>query len=618
MPATAATAALVEAAEAVLAGRWQVFGTAVSVAGEDPDWFADPATGRRAPAQGYGFRIPHRKEARVGNVKFVWELARLHHVTLLAAAWHCTGRSAFADRAIAHTRSWCRANPPLCGIHWVSGIELGLRLIAFAWTRRLLNGVAGIADAFEGDAGFRRQLHAHQAWLATFLSRGSSANNHAVAELAGLLVAALAFPIFRDSGSWAALAREGLERQAALQTFPDGINRELASDYHGFVLELLLVAGIEADHAGVPFSGQYWTRLRDMADALAAIVDAGLQPPRQGDGDGGRVLVLEPAEATPSVLGVCARIFGPPPWWPVLPAAGVTAALLGAVARPRPDLPGSRSGTRPPWFPDAGIAILRDREAEIWCRFDAGPHGFLSTAAHAHADALAFELRIRDQPILVDPGTYCYHGDPAWRRYFRATVAHNTLELAGRDQAAQGGPFLWLTQPATRLEEIVHGADGEIDAIAAWHDGYRLLPGAPLHHRRLALDHRTATLDVLDWIQATKPVVVQLAFTLHPDVACVLEDGSAMLAWNETGTQRTAELRLPAALSWSMHRGETDPILGWYSPHFARKVPTTLLLGRGRLAPEKTLRTEILLAPTRDQPTRSEPWSTSLSAPAAF
>ena len=66
---------------------------------------------------------------------------------------------------------------------------------------------------------------------------------------------------------------------------------------------------------------------------------------------------------------------------------------------------------------------------EIWCRCDAGPHGFLSIAAHAHADALAVEVRYNGVDVLADPGTYCYHGEPRWRSYFRSTLAHNTIEV---------------------------------------------------------------------------------------------------------------------------------------------------------------------------------------------
>jgi hypothetical protein len=51
--------------------------------------------------------------------------------------------------------------------------------------------------------------------------------------------------------------------------------------------------------------------------------------------------------------------------------------------------------------------------------------------------------------ILADPGTYGYHGEPAWREWFRSTAAHNTVELAGVNQAESGGPFLWNSHPRT-------------------------------------------------------------------------------------------------------------------------------------------------------------------------
>ncbi len=40
---------------------------------------------------------------------------------------------------------------------------------------------------------------------------------------------------------------------------------------------------------------------------------------------------------------------------------------------------------------------------------DAAPLGFLSIAAHGHADALSFILHVDGSPILVDPGTFMYH-----------------------------------------------------------------------------------------------------------------------------------------------------------------------------------------------------------------
>ncbi len=81
-------------------------------------------------------------------------------------------------------------------MHWTSGIEIGIRLISWTWIRRLLNDWPEVTDLFEHNELALRQIYWHQRYLAAFRSRGSSANNHVIAEAAGQLVAACAFPWF--------------------------------------------------------------------------------------------------------------------------------------------------------------------------------------------------------------------------------------------------------------------------------------------------------------------------------------------------------------------------------------------------------------------------------------
>ena len=288
---------LLRTADEILAGRWDVLG----VTREDmvaPDWFLDPLTGRRAPQAEYCFSINHRKETVTGNVKQVWELSRHHHLTLLAGAYALTGDRRYAERAGSHLQSWWQENPFLSGIHWTSGIELGLRLISWAWTRRLLDGWDDVQGLFDQNELAHKQIWWHQTYLSGFRSRGSSANNHVVAEAAGQLVAALAFPWFEESTAWADESASLLQQELAHNTFPSGVNRELAFDYHGFVAELGLTAAVEADHAGRPLPDATWRSLGRMLDVAAACLDCGLRAPRQGDSDEGRALVIASPGAT--------------------------------------------------------------------------------------------------------------------------------------------------------------------------------------------------------------------------------------------------------------------------------------------------------------------------------
>jgi len=293
-----AASALIRAADSVLDGTWTVLGTPRSDSA-NPDWFRDPVTGRRAPADRLAFHIHHRDEAETGNIKQVWEMSRHHHITVLATAWWLTQEERYADAGAEQLRSWWAANPFLTGVHWTSGIEAGVRLISWAWTRRLLDEWPKVGDLFEHNDDAVRQIAWHQEFLAAFRSRGSSANNHVIAEAAGQLVAGCAFPWYGRSDRWRSSAAALLERELAANTFDDGLNREQATDYHRFVAELALLAAVEADASGHPLSEATWRRLARMLDAAAAILDVRARPPRQGDGDEGRALVVDDPERDP-------------------------------------------------------------------------------------------------------------------------------------------------------------------------------------------------------------------------------------------------------------------------------------------------------------------------------
>lgn len=564
--------AIIATADAIMAGKLEVLG-ADRTDLRSPDWFRDPTTGRRSDPAQYTFRLNHRNEELVGNVKQVWELSRHHHLTQLAAAWYLTLDDAYAERVAEHLNDWWRSNPFLSGVHWASGIEIGIRLISWTWIRRLLNDWPEVTDLFEHNELALRQIYWHQRYLAAFRSRGSSANNHVIAEAAGQLVGACAFPWFTQSARWRDEAAALLESELDANTFASGLNRELATDYHRFVSELGLYAALEADKAGHPLTEKTWALLTRTIDVAAAIVDNTLRPPRQGDDDEGMVLVLDPPNVSnwSAFLSLGAAVVGHAPWWPEVPVTATTA-LVGSLVDGRQS---DRPAERPEHFEDAGLTILRSRDAgpEIWCRADAGPHGFLSIAAHAHCDALSLEVRVGGVDVLADPGTYCYHGEEAWRNYFRSTIAHNTVEVSGAEQSTQGGPFLWLRGATGRVRRYT--ADGDVATWDAEHDGYRSGDNPVTHRRTAVLDH--GVLRVEDRLDAAAGV--RIAWHLGPEVTVDLDGSTGRLEW----PNGSAVVELPPGLTWSAHRGDDDPLLGWYSPRFGHKVPITTLVGTGNL-----------------------------------
>ena len=204
-----AKAAIIADADRLLKGEWEILGRRPHRHGT-ARLVLRPGDGPRRSPDAYAFSLDQRDESAVGNIKQVWEVNRLQHLTLLAVAWYLTGEDAYAERVAEQLRSWWRENPFLSGINWTSGIELGVRLINFAWIRRLLDEWPPVADLFERNDLALRQIRWHQEYLAAFESKGSSANNHVIAEAAGQLAASCAFPWFPESAPVAA----GLARAA--------------------------------------------------------------------------------------------------------------------------------------------------------------------------------------------------------------------------------------------------------------------------------------------------------------------------------------------------------------------------------------------------------------------
>ena len=90
-------------------------------------------------------------------------------------------------------------------------------------------------------------------------------------------------------------------------------------------------------------------------------------------------------------------------------------------------------------------------------------------------------------------------------------------------------------------------------------------------------------MTIVDVIETSGAHSLALRFHLGPQVDAQLHGATARLHWNApaTGSPHQAVLALPTELCWRTHRGETDPVVGWYSSGFGEKEPATTLVGTG-------------------------------------
>jgi len=569
-----------EAAERILAGRWDVLSLADCVLGFPPRWNRDPKTGRQAPLA-FGKSIDYRDARVVGDIKHLWEINRHLELVTLAQAWHLSREPRYAAGALRLLESWLEQCPYPRGVQWTSALEAAIRLMNW-----------GVAWALLGEAEapieprWTASVHRHCHFIAHNLSRHSSANNHLFGELTGLFVAALSWPRWPETRRWRELARAGLEAQAVAQNGADGVNREQAFWYHHEVADMMLIALAFGRGNGIAFPARYAQRLEAMLDFIAAVIDAGGHVPRVGDADDAVMVRFSRAPGfNPyrSLLSAGAVLFDRGDFKSAAGSfcdksrwlLGDAAAALYDAVPPAPAKPPRIA------FAEGGYYILGadyGTPREVKAVLDAGPLGYLSIAAHGHADALAFTLSAGGREVLVDPGTYAYHGERRWRDYFRGTAAHNTLRVDGLDQSVPGGPFLWLEHARARCLHFDAGVDR--DLFEGVHDGYRRLADPVVHGRRVEFRKRERAFLVRDTLQCARQHEVELHWHFAADCA-LRADGHAVDV--ESGALRL-RLECPRALAPPrVVLGREHPPLGWTSPALGVKAPAPTVVCRGRM-----------------------------------
>lgn len=532
-------------------------------------WTLDPVTGGRWPGSDrYCFDVPYRHERGLGDVKYVWELNRLQGLQPLAAATLISGDPSHLRAAERMLLSWADANPPFRGLAWASGIEVALRAISLL----VLSGLVGDRLGPQARDAIGSVLTASALWLDRFPSRFSSANNHKVAEEAALYLISLSLPQTPARRRALERAAAALDAEAALQLLPDGAPAEQSPTYGAFTAEFLLVCDRLGRDGPRPLSERTRERLSALSGFLLALSGPLGGCPRIGDDDEGRVLTLTLPE--PDYAENVARLIRPTPDRP----ARELRDLLPADPDPLPVL-GPVGGLIS--FPDGGYTLLRGscggRDAAAL--LDHGPLGYLSIAAHGHADALSLLLSLDGRPVLIDPGTYLYHSGGAWRDWFRSTRAHNTLTIEGSDQSRMSGAFNWSSRARARRVE----AGAQPPAVIARHDGYLRRFGAE-HEREIRLTGEGLLIrDRLIGDGARRGLTGELTFQLPPELDAVLTENGPVLIRDPDGGDPIARLLPPPGGEVRLHRGGQDRDGGWVSPRFGERVPATRISWLGRI-----------------------------------
>ncbi len=513
---------------ALLSGKLRVLGHEWVWKSNESVWHEAPDTHRQWPQLFFG-RIPYREGNPYGDARIAWEPSRLQHLVTLGL---------LAQRAEPHIRrdavallerqflSWVDANPLLTGIHYISAMECGLRILAVCHALDLVRGWLQHADRVWPI--LVEFVYGHAELIRRRLSVHSSVGNHTIAEAAALVYAGILFPEIPKSKIWRTVGLSLLEEQASHQIVPDGGGAEQSLWYQRFVSDLYGLVVMILNHQHGLVSTIIEDAFRRSRIFLDTFGDKGGRTPFIGDGDDGYALS------------------------PFLDFSAVpTTHLAGLVS-----------------FEASGYSIVRS-ESRCQSRliFDHGPLGLAPCYAHGHADALSVVLKVEEQEVLLDPGTFTYTGDRAWRSYFRGTRAHNTVCVDHMDQAVQETAFMWSQPFDVKTVCREKSSDGAI-TILARHNGYEKRAGVT--HWRAVLFAPTGSW--LIWDCLTGNGKHHLEVNWHLAIEPIVQAGRYVLSCGQTAVRLAIE-----GGQNTLHRGEVEPKSGWRSRCYGVKEPISTL-----------------------------------------
>lgn len=443
------------------------------------------------------------------------------------------GAESAVDRRLWHLEAierWIQCNPPGEGKGWD----------AYPTSLRIVNWIKlGLAD----DSALGPNATASLPIQARHLERNLEYHllgNHLFANAKALVFAGL-FLEGAEPDRWLAKGLAILSRQIPEQILPDGGQFERSPMYGALAFEdvLDLINIIRAFGGGA--SEGTLSSVSTLAEAAGRMRSW--------------VALMCHPDAEISFFNDAAAGVAPPPV--------ELNRYADALAVPAVDV-GTRHGSKGAvsaiHLVDSGYIRASAGDAELI--IDVAPIGPDHLPGHAHADTLSFELSLLGRRCIVNSGTSRY-GEGPERQAERGTRAHSTAMIDGHDSSEVWSGFR-VARRAHPVDLVLSHGESDV-TISCGHDGYRRLPGKPIHRRTWRLEKRRLLVE--DRVEGQFREA-EARYILHPDVACRLaEEGASATLWIDN-------LLIQAKFEGGHARMEAVS----YHPQFGLQVPTRCLV----------------------------------------
>lgn len=517
-------------ADAILAHRIKVFDHAYDFDAQI-DWHSDPHARGRWPLVHFT-RVPLRL-GRGADVRQVWELNRLAHLTTLGRAYALTGDERYTEEFLIQLASWYEANPPRFGVNWVIAMEAALRAVNLIAAFQMVVASSHLTD--EAVELMLKLMLAHGRFIRANLEYSHrTLSNHYLSDLIGLFVIGTTMPYLKESRDWARFSAARLLKEMERQVYMDGVDYEGSIAYHRFVLEIFALFFALSKTSGIELPTRYRERLEAMFHFVRAYLKPDGSAPMIGDSDDGRLLCFKerPADDHSYLMSIAAILLKNPTFKQSSQPTEDALWWFGDAGRAAFDsLPINDHAPKSEAFSDAQIFI--QRADDLYAIIDCGDHGARGRGSHAHSDALSLELFAYGTTFLRDPATFVYTASKRWRNLFRSTAYHNTVRIDGQEISPFNEDELFAFRANVHPQVNDWESNDERDVLDAQHHGYARLPHPVTHRRVVTFDKREKFWTVRDMFTGEGTHLFEFFFNFDVGIAVNFAEQQRVVAQSE-------------------------------------------------------------------------------------
>jgi hypothetical protein len=382
-------------------------------------------------------------------------LHKFYYLKDLAGAYDYTQDERYALKWVDLIDSWIAQVPDGFIDSQVTGRRLQQWLLSYKTFVSQWHSPSVTPDFFER---FLYSINSQTHYLCTHLTLEG---NHRTLELYAIFLVAVTFPELRSADWFLEFSKQKLLENIRQDLLPDGVHRELSTDYHHTVLKNYLRFRGLALLNDIALPAACDTLLKQAIEFSYYVHKPDGYIPAINDGDCNSYL--------PLLKKACA-------YYP-------DQHLQYVLSNGEEGLP---PVYRSKGFADSGYYVLRSDwsvkpyDEALYMFVDCGPLGF---GSHGHYDAMNFEMAAYGHSLIVDPGRYTYSEASTdginWRHNFKGTAAHNTVVVDSLDQIPYRCERPVTPEPKATLKQFISTT------------GFDFLQGQVTSHQYPAIHERT-------------------------------------------------------------------------------------------------------------------------------